>query len=446
MNTSRRNVLLSTLFGAGCVGLRALATGLPVSFLLNPRKALASGPCPTGVTPQYVIMNTSGQGDPLNASAPGTYENPGIYHCLDPLMAPVSVQIGGQPYQVATPWQPLFDPSLPNMKYPYQPGVWHIMTNTPVHPKEPQVLQLNNAIQPVDMFPSLLAKNLAPCLGTVQTQPITIGATTPSEGLTYAGAALPIIPPLALQATLATQKTPLGNLVALRTQTLSTLNSVYLKGASPAQKAFVDSLVTSQTQVQNINQSLLNNLAAIKDNTADSQIIAAVTLIQMKISPVIAVHIPFGGDNHHDTALAAESAQTQSGMATLNKLLALLMGAGLQDDVSFISLNVFGRTLGPSSVDGRQHNPNHQVSLTIGKPFKAGVWGGLTEVDDSPGVVDYGALGMDSATGAGTASGDISNIDTLGSFAKTVATAVGVDPTVISSQITAGKVVAGALA
>ena len=44
MIVSRRNALLSTLSGAGYVGLRALATGLPVSLLLNPRRALAAAP------------------------------------------------------------------------------------------------------------------------------------------------------------------------------------------------------------------------------------------------------------------------------------------------------------------------------------------------------------------------------------------------------------------
>ena len=38
---TRRHALMSTLFGAGYVGLRALATGLPASLLLNPRHALA---------------------------------------------------------------------------------------------------------------------------------------------------------------------------------------------------------------------------------------------------------------------------------------------------------------------------------------------------------------------------------------------------------------------
>ena len=40
---TRRQGLKTTLFGAGLVGLRALATGLPPSFLLNPRRAFAGG-------------------------------------------------------------------------------------------------------------------------------------------------------------------------------------------------------------------------------------------------------------------------------------------------------------------------------------------------------------------------------------------------------------------
>ena len=74
MMITRREALLSTLFGAGYVGLRALATGLPASFLLNPRRALADSPAPAcgaQSKAQYIIFNTSGTGDPINANVPG---------------------------------------------------------------------------------------------------------------------------------------------------------------------------------------------------------------------------------------------------------------------------------------------------------------------------------------------------------------------------------------
>jgi hypothetical protein len=53
MNISRRKLLFSTMFGAGAVGLRALATGLPVSFFTGIKEAKAADPAPPAcVKPQ----------------------------------------------------------------------------------------------------------------------------------------------------------------------------------------------------------------------------------------------------------------------------------------------------------------------------------------------------------------------------------------------------------
>jgi hypothetical protein len=434
---TRRNALMSTLFGAGYVGLRALATGLPASFLLNPRRALADTPapaCSSGAKAQFVIFNTSGGGDPINASIPGTYEDKGIVHSPDPSMAPATLTIQGQPYTAAAPWATLPQNVLDRTAF------WHMMTNTPVHPKEPDVLKLMGAAYQGEMLPSLLAKRLAPCLGTVQTQPITLGAASPSEGLTFGGQALPIIPALALKATLTNPASPLTNLQPLRDQTLAQLYDLYKKDASPAQKKYIDSMVTTQQEVRNIRQDLLAQLGSIKDNTADSQILAAVTLIQMKVTPVIAVHIPFGGDNHRDIGLATETAQTVSGVASIVSLMQQLAAAGLADQVTFLSLNVFGRTLGAASTDGRQHNPNHQASIVIGKPFNGGVIGGVAPV-----AGDYGCTAIDSKSGKGGPGGDIPAQNTLPSFARTVMAGLGVDGATIANDVTSGTVVTSAL-
>lgn len=440
LSLTRRNALLTTLFGAGYVGLRALATGLPASFLMNPRKALADVPdggstCANKALAQYVIFNTSGNGDPINASVPGTYEDPNIVHSMDPTMAPTAMTVGGQSVQAALPWTTLPANVLQRTVF------WHLMTDTPVHPKEPEVLELMGATAAGEMLPSLLAKATAPCLGTVQTQPLSIGATQPSEALAYSGTTLPIVPPLALKATLANVAGPLTNLQPLRDQTMNQLYSLYKGGASPAQQAYIDSMVLSQQQVRAINQSLLVALDSIKDNTAASQVIAAVTLIQMNVAPVIAVHIPFGGDNHRDIDLAAETTQTVSGVQTIVQLMQALQSAGLQDQVTFMSLNVFGRTLGPGNANGRQHNPNHQVSITIGKPFVGGIVGGIAPVE-----TDYGALDIDSKTGAGSRSGDVQALDTLAAFGQTMMAAVGGDPTTITSPGGTSKVLTSALA
>jgi len=437
MNTSRRKILLSTLFGAGYVGLRALATGIPAAVLMNGRRALADGAvaCLDRSKAQFVILNTSGSGDPINANVPGTYEDPLITHSADPTMVATQLKLGSKVTKAALPWSTLPQGVLDRTTF------WHIMTNTPVHPKEPDVLKLMGTTDAGEMLPSLLAKQLAPCLGSVQTQPITLGASSPSEGLSFSGQALPIIPPLALKATLTSPSGGLANLQTLRDQTLGQLDELYRGGATAGQKAYLDSLINSQAEVRNIRQDLLSSLSSIKDNSVASQITAAVALIQMNVTPVIAIHIPFGGDNHTDALLAGEARQTVSGVAAIGSLMAQLAVAGLADQVTFLSLNVFGRTLGPSNTDGRQHNQNHQVSIAIGKPFKGGILGGVAPV-----AGDYGAVAINSTTGAGGAGGDVIPAETLASFGKTAMAAVGVDAKVIDTAITTGKVVPAALA
>jgi hypothetical protein len=431
---SRRSLLLSTLFGAGYVGLRSLATGLPASLLLDPRRALAAGPCTTDGA-QFVILNTSGQGDPINASAPGTYEDSNIVHSPDPAMAPAALTMNGKKYTAAMPWSTLPQNVLDRTTF------FHIMTNTPVHPKEPEVLKLMHAAQPDEMFPSILSRQLSTCLGTIQPQPISLGASTPSEGLTYSGQALPIIPALALKATLTSPAGPLTNLQPLRDQTLAQIYDIYRGSATKAQRDYIDSLVTSQTQVRSIEQNLLDQLTSITDNSPASQIVAAITLIQMKVTPVVAVHIPFGGDNHRDVALANETAETISGVATIASLMAQLSSAGLTDKVTFLSLNVFGRTIGPGNTDGRQHNANHQVSIAIGKAFRGGVIGGVAPFNN-----DYGATSLDSKTGASSPNGDVTAIGTLAAFGQTALVGAGIDPTVASKLIPNSKVISAALA
>ena len=433
---TRRQALRSTLLGAGITGLRALATGLPAALLLDPRRALAAAPpvCTAAAKAQFVIFATSGNGDAVNANVPGTFEDPGIYHSKDPRMAPAKLTLAGQSYTAATPWTQLPQDVLDRTTF------WHLMTNTPIHPKEPDVLRLMGATEAGEMLPSILARHLAPCLGTIQSQPISLGATSPNEGLSYAGQALPIIPALALKATLTNPAGPLTNLQALRDQTLSELYGIYKTSANKAQQQYIDSLVTSQAQVRGIRQDLLNQLSSITDNSVASQITAALTLIQMKVTPVIAIHIPFSGDNHRDVGLVSETEDTVSGVAAIGSLMAQLKAAGLQDQVTLMSLNVFGRTLNGSSVDGRSHNPNHQVSFTIGKGFRAGVMGGVVPVDR-----DYGALAIDSKTGKGSASGDIPAPSTLPSFGRTMLAAVGMGETDIARQIKKGTVITGGL-
>ena len=292
------------------------------------------------------------------------------------------------------------------------------------------------------MLPSILARELAPQLGTVQNQPISLGAKVTTRGPDVRWTGIAHHPGACAESDpdeprWAAHLTP----TAPRPRPSNDLFDLYKNDATPAQKTYIDSLVTSQSQARNINQNLLNQLSAITDNSPASQILAAITLIQMKVTPVVCIHIPFSGDNHTDNGLVTETAQTISGVASIASLMAQLQTAGLSDQVTFATLNVFGRTMGAGTNNGRDHNPNHQVSLTIGKPFKGGVIGGVTPVNG-----DYGCTAINSSTGASSTSGDILAGDTLASFGQTLLAATGVNAAEISTQITSGKIVSGALA
>ena len=165
-------------------------------------------------------------------------------------------------------------------------------------------------------------------------------------------------------------------------------------------------------------------LANIKGNDVTSQTWAAAALIAAKVTPVVTMHIPFGGDNHSDNNLQAESDQYYTGVGAINALftnLASLPGT-LADQVSFATMNVFGRNLsGISKVTsrtGRDHWGNHNVMVMVGKNFKSSVVGGV--VADSSG--GYDANGINPSTGLASASGGIAGMmlaSMLGKFSVT---------------------------
>lgn len=439
MEHPRRRLLMNTLFGAGLLGLRSLATGIPISILANPRRALAGPtPTPTPSAAQYIILSTSAEGDPLNCNAPGTYLDPGIAHPMAPTMAPTPITLGGTSHLAARPWSMLPRALLDRTCF------FHHATYSVVHSDEQRVLALNGHTLDNEMLVSLLAAELAPRLGTIQPAPIVLGPRNTSESVVFQRQPQPIMAPTALALLLGRPTGPIGQLTALRDRDLNRLNALIRCEGTPAQAAFIDQYARSQSQVRAVSEDLLSVLQGIRDDGVEAQILAAVTLIRMNVAPVISLNIPFGGDNHGDTGLMKEATQTVSGVASLGTLWSTLVAHGLQDRVSFLSLNVFGRTMSTANtMAGRAHNANHHVAMMFGAPFAASVIGGV-----EPMQTDYGAMSIDPATGRGIPGGrgEIAFDDTLSSMAVTFGRGVGVAAPFLEQHILGGAPVAAALA
>src|SRR5882762_7905172 len=261
----------------------------------------------------------------------------------------------------ATPWAQLPQAMLDRTCF------FHHGTYTVVHPDMANVMTLQGFVSRHEMLVSLLSAQLAGCLGTVQAQPLALGPRSASEGLTVGGRPQPILSPSALASLLSSPAGPLGQIQQLRDADIDRLNDWYRQNGNSAQRAFIDRYALSQQQARSVSESLLSSLAAIKDNSSDSQVAAALILFRMNVSPVISIHIPFGGDNHTDAALARESRETVAGVASIGKLWTQLNAAGLQDRVTFATINVFGRTLSAAKGNGRgrTHHGDHHVAVLI---------------------------------------------------------------------------------
>lgn len=425
---NRRQLLQSALAGAGLIGLRAMATGLPISFLLDPKSVRAEGTCAASSSPQFLVLSMSANGDALNCNVPGTYDLPatfaaGTINHSDPAdlsMAPTSLSLGGKKWTAAKPWSGLPQAVLDRTVF------FHHATGTANHGELGRVLQLFGALRRGQWLPSYFAKTLHGCFNTVQAQPVTIGG----EQLSFDGQYLPKLTPTGLKAVLAGPQGLAAQLQSLRDQTLDKLNATLKenRAQTSAERAYLDNMALSQRDLRTMIGQVASDLATISSDDASNQVIAAALLIKMNVAPVVTIHLPFSGDNHTDNNFNNEALQTAASINNIKALLSKLTSYGLQDKVTFATLNVFGRTF--DTQNGRGHNASHAVSLMIGKNFKAGVVGGIL-----PGGH---AADVESATGLAVDGGDLPASSSLASVAKTLGAGIGLTDAQLDDQITSG--------
>jgi hypothetical protein len=451
MDQSRRQLLKTVLLGAGGFGLRSLVSSLPAALLAAPELATGQAfePCSAtttangagGLMPQKIVLITSAAGDPLNANVPGTYEPhaPLVYHPseTDPNYLPTGTFTTDRgAYKCAAAWASLPAAMLDHTCF------FHHATYTPAHGDHAKVNAYMGAIRRQELLVSLLAKHMAGCLNTTQVQPIVLSEVL----IRYAGAVLPVLSRSGLRDVLAN---PTGNDLArrgLRDRDLSALvERVFRPTATPAQQAALDRYQASQAAARAADPALAASLVSQADNSELLRLnTATVALLRMNVSPVVVMSYPFGGDNHSDGGLYNEANQTKSGVAALQDLWTKLSSAGLQNDVTVVLQNVFGRTLNAAARNGnrngRDHNGAHHCTVLVGAGLRRSVIGGLTAMGN-----DFRAQAIDSQSGAATPAGDVIYEDTLASLGKTIGAAVGVRRAILDDQITKGTYVTAAL-
>jgi Protein of unknown function (DUF1501) len=438
---NRRHALLTGLWGASQVGLRAAATGLPAWFLANPRRASAQDmECALAAQDklQYLIVSASSDGDPMSCNVPGTYDAPAIIHPTQAEFVKTDITLGAQKVAAAQVWSTLAPDVLNRTNF------FHHVTSGLVHGDHPKVMRLLGKTSGGEMWPSIYAKHLWKCLGTVQAEPVAVGAKGSLEYIALSGRTLPTVSPLQLKQLLTGSRTdPVVKLRTLRDQTLNEINGILKTGATVEQVKFLDAMAASQAQTRQLAESLATTLAGIVDDGVGGQALAAAALVAAKVTPVVTLHISFGADNHEDPDLYDEwFAHTdhggdKSGVAGVQAVMDALASLGLSDTATFATMNVFGRDLsGTNKVKnraGRDHFGNHSVMMMIGKNVAAGVTGGCLPITDEV----YGASDIDAQTGKSVASGgSVARGDTHVAAAKTLGVALGIDAATLQADFT----------
>src|SRR5262249_36195618 len=213
------------------------------------------------------------------ANVPGMYSIPDIAHPTDPSMVASPLTLAGTATTAAAPWAALPQAMLDRACF------FHHGTYTVVHPDQAKVMTLQGFVSNHEMLVSLIAQQLAPCLGTVQKEPIALGPRSTSEALTAQGRPQPILSPSTLSSLLSSPAGPLGQIQKLRDSDLDRLNAWYRSNGNSAQRAFLDRYALSQQQARDISDGLLSTLAGFKDNSADSQVTPPLTLSPIAPSP-----------------------------------------------------------------------------------------------------------------------------------------------------------------
>ena len=432
MSNYRRRDLLR--FGTIGLGLRAAITGLPASFLLAGRAHASS------TQNRIAILASSSQGEPLNVCGPGTYDpnytdhftHPrledidllevveqninGVQLGADSLTHSTEIMLGLEQVQMASCFAALKPEMLAHL-------VWfNYRTGANIHPQYKEVLScygqvLGESGRGTEQLPAAIAQEMAALLNTTIAEPLVLG-----EGAFVSrGSSLANYSPTKLKTLAQSVGQALGgmdNFAAMYDKFIDEAYREVLDNGTAQQRRFFDQHALSRLEATDFGNSLGQLLEDIDDDTIHSQLQCAAFVAKLKLAPVILTNIELGGDNHQDAGLLNETNQTLAMLKALDDYWKVIHELGIEDDVFFANLDVFGRN--PSSDgNGRSHHGDFVSGLMMGTHLNGGVVGGWT----ANGSVQ--ATGINSTNGT-SADADIDAEETLAAYYRTIMDAAGV--------------------
>lgn len=454
----RRSFIRNSALSALSISARAAAIGVPASFLTSGHVHAQAG------SAKFTIIAQSSRGEAINCNAPGTFpaNNNDPARLIDhaspndlgngtlgsiqgrnfnasDFAQDVNLQLGEQTVRAPRIWTGLPDGLLENLT-----GFW-LQTGTNAHPEFPAVRALMGALRDdvvsnnSEELASAIAAEMAPILGTISTRPILLDGSG-----TFRGSPLGQYSPDRLRDLFGSGGGTIdpNQFGELYTQTIDALYGNLRQNGTRAQRVYLDQHAASRSEAISLGDSLGGLIENVEGNDFEAQLRTAVAMVQLRVTPVIAIEHAFSGDNHQDDQLSDETEETLQSLDALADYWDLIQAAGITDEVNFATLDVFGRTALRNGRGGRDHFGNMTFGLVHGTGFRGGIVGGLTEGTRRNETVPV-ATGINSETG-GMDSPNIPAGATLAAYGKTIMRAAGIPDDRLNIRVPTGTVVTGA--
>ena len=448
MTFKRRDFLKSGIGSSLMLAMRATATGVPLSFLLNP---LASANLDG--TAKYSIISCSGAGESQNTNGPGSF-GPGLASGIDHVIANNETRtINGTQYTsedlaTSTPFWADQDVLAARcygaLDHSFKQNLawFNHRTLSGVHTELRKVMTGQGGIRSLsgnglELLPSAIAQETHPLLGTTLSSPVNFGFS----GLTDNGTAVTRYKPTSLRDALLKYEPELANFDLIFESAIDSLYKDIKTLDTPHKQratAFLDNHALTTQQAKILGDALGEKITSISNNFGLSQLTMAIALFELNVTPVVVVNHSFSGDNHRDTDLVSETKRTLSMIDTLRNYSQALASSNVNDKVCYATVDIFGRTA--KGANGRGHDGGFASGIIHGAGIRGQLIGGIMLHEAKNGKKRIKASGINSLDGSSN-NPDIPGDATLGAYQATIMKAAGVPTERCKARIPNGTIV-----
>ena len=227
--------------------------------------------------------------------------------------------------------------------------VWfHYRSGANIHPQYKDVLTAFGEVRGRDgrgaeQLPAALAQELALLLDSTTPDPLVLG----QGSFVSNGSSLANYSPMKMKTLAQSLGHAMGgtdNFAVLYDSFIDEAYREVQEHGTAQQRRFFDQHAASRGEAADFGSRLGHLLTDVHDDSIKSQMRTAAIVAKLRLAPVVLINLDFGGDNHQDGGLLAETNQTLAMIDALDAYWTAIEDEGVADDVFFANLDASGAT------------------------------------------------------------------------------------------------------